>query len=227
MNQSAIVRRDGIKENRYTRLDGKPAIANVWIPVCDYTKSEANLGNIGSFTARKTLFLDGRTESGGTMQWAGGRRSGNIEDRRGMSIGALGGLGGLVVLLIALFFGVDPSALMNTNTETSVNANNPADAETKDFVSTVLGSTEDTWSDVFARSGGTYREPKLVLFSGAIDSACGFAQAAMGPFYCPSDEKVYLDMSFFQELRNRFQSPGDFAEAYVVAHEVGHHVIIS
>jgi len=141
-----------------------------------------------------------------------------------MSIGAIGGLGGLVILLIALFFGVDPSSIMDTSTETSVNANNPADEQTKDFVSTVLASTEDTWSDVFAGSGGTYREPKLVLFSGAIDSACGFARSAMGPFYCPSDEKVYLDMSFFQELRDRFKSPGDFAQAYVVAHEVGHHV---
>jgi uncharacterized protein len=158
------------------------------------------------------------------MQWGGGRRSGNIEDRRGMPIGVVGGLGGLIVLLIALYFGVDPSLIMNTNTDTTVSANNPADEQTKEFVSTVLASTEDTWSEVFARGGGTYREPKLVLFSGAIDSACGFARAAMGPFYCPSDEKVYLDMSFFQDLRDRFQSPGDFAEAYVVAHEIGHHV---
>jgi uncharacterized protein len=158
------------------------------------------------------------------MQWAGGRRSGNIEDRRGMSYGTIGGIGGVIVLLIALFFGVDPSSVLDTSSNTTVDANNPADDQTKDFVSTVLASTEDTWSDVFARSGETYREPKLVLFTGAIDSACGFARAAMGPFYCPSDEKVYLDMSFFQELRNRFHSPGDFAQAYVVAHEVGHHV---
>jgi predicted metalloprotease len=88
----------------------------------------------------------------------------------------------------------------------------------------VLAYTEDTWSDIFRRSGKTYREPKLVLFTGAVDSTCGFAQAAMGPFYCPEDEKVYLDMSFFQDLRNRFHAPGDFAQAYVVAHEVGHHV---
>jgi len=128
------------------------------------------------------------------------------------------------VLLIALFFGVDPSAVIDTSTDTTVNASNPADDQTKDFVATVLGSTEDTWSDIFAQNGRTYREPKLVLFSGAVDSACGFAQAAMGPFYCPSDEKVYLDMSFFRELSNRFHSPGDFAQAYVVTHEVGHHV---
>src|SRR5689334_4262156 len=106
------------------------------------------------------------------MQWAGGRRSGNVEDRRGMSIGAIGGIGGVIVLLIALFFGVDPSSIIDTSTDTTVNADNPADEQTKDFVATVLGSTEDTWSEVFERSGGTYREPKLVLFSGAIDSAC-------------------------------------------------------
>jgi uncharacterized protein len=158
------------------------------------------------------------------MQWMGGRRSGNIQDRRGMPGGAIGGLGGLIVLLIALFFGVDPSAIVDTSTETSVNAGNTVDDQTEDFIASVLGYTEDTWSDIFAQSGRTYREPKLVLFSGAVRSACGFAQAAMGPFYCPSDEKVYLDTSFFQELQNRFKSPGDFAQAYVIAHEIGHHV---
>jgi predicted metalloprotease len=158
------------------------------------------------------------------MQWAGGRRSGNIEDRRGMPVGAIGGVGGLVLLLIALFFGVDPRTIMDTANQTSVDASRPADDQTKDFVSAVLGYTEDTWSDIFQRSGRTYREPTLVLFTGAVDSACGFAQAAMGPFYCPPDEKVYLDTSFFQDLRDRFQSPGDFAQAYVIAHEIGHHV---
>jgi len=159
------------------------------------------------------------------MQWAGGRRSGNIEDRRGMGPGMMiGGLGGLVLLLIALFLGVDPRAIIDTTTERSVNAGNPADDQTKDFIATVLGYTEDTWSDIFERNGRTYREPKLVLFTGAVSSACGFGQAAMGPFYCPSDEKVYLDTSFFQELRDRFHAPGDFAQAYVIAHEVGHHV---
>jgi uncharacterized protein len=158
------------------------------------------------------------------MQWAGGRRSSNIEDRRGMPVAAIGGLGGVVLLLIALFFGVDPGAIMDTATQTSVNAGNPADDQTKDFTSAVLGYTEDTWSQIFRENGRTYREPKLVLFTGAVDSACGFAQSAMGPFYCPSDEKVYLDTSFFQDLRDRFQSPGDFAQAYVIAHEIGHHV---
>jgi uncharacterized protein len=159
------------------------------------------------------------------MQWAGGRRSGNIEDRRGLSVGAIGGLGGVVLLLVALFLGVDPSAILNTTApDTSVNAGSPADDQTKDFIATVLGYTEDTWSQIFRNGGRTYREPKLVLFTGAVESACGFAQAAMGPFYCPSDEKVYLDTSFFQELRDRFHSPGDFAQAYVIAHEIGHHV---
>jgi predicted metalloprotease len=100
----------------------------------------------------------------------------------------------------------------------------PADDSNKDFIAAVLAYTEDTWSDIFQREGRRYREPKLVLFTGAVESACGFGQAAMGPFYCPPDEKVYLDTSFFEELRNRFQAPGDFAQAYVIAHEVGHHV---
>ena len=158
------------------------------------------------------------------MQWAGGRRSGNIEDRRGMGPIAIGGVGGVVLLLIALFFGVNPSEIVDTTTQPTVNAGNAADDQTKDFIATVLGYTEDTWTDIFARSGRTYREPKLVLFTGAVDSACGFAQAAVGPFYCPADEKVYLDTSFFQDLRDRFQAPGDFAQAYVIAHEIGHHV---
>jgi uncharacterized protein len=159
------------------------------------------------------------------MQWQGGRRSSNIEDRRGMRIGpglVGGGLGSIVLLLIALYLGVDPSVLINSGSNATVDANgpsnSPANDSTKDFVATVLGYTEDTWSDLFRRSGQTYRAPTLV------QSACGFGQAAMGPFYCASDQKVYLDTSFFQELRDRFRAPGDFAQAYVIAHEVGHHV---
>ena len=136
----------------------------------------------------------------------------------------IGGLGGLVLLLVALFFGVDPSAIIDTSRQPAVNSGNAADDQTKDFIAAVLGYTEDTWSDIFERNGRTYREPKLVLFTGAVNSACGFGQAAMGPFYCPSDESVYLDTSFFQDLRDRFHAPGDFAQAYVIAHEVGHHV---
>jgi uncharacterized protein len=164
------------------------------------------------------------------MQWQGGRRSGNIEDRRGMRMGpglVGGGLGSIVLVVLALFFGVDPGVVIDSNPNTSVDASGPstpADDSTKEFVSTVLGYTEDTWADLFRRSGQTYREPTLVLYSGAVPSACGFGQAAMGPFYCSSDQKVYLDTSFFQELSSRFKAPGDFAQAYVIAHEVGHHV---
>ena len=164
------------------------------------------------------------------MLWRGGRQSSNIEDRRGMRIGpglVGGGLGGVILLLIALYFGVDPNVVMNPGGSVGASGpaeTSPADEETKQFVSTVVGYTEDTWSDIFQESGRRYRAPKLVLFTGAVESACGFAQAAMGPFYCPQDEKVYLDMSFFQELRDRFRAPGDFAQAYVIAHEIGHHV---
>ena len=162
------------------------------------------------------------------MLWRGGRQSSNIEDRRGVHPAVIGGgLGGVILLILALYFGVDPSVILNQNPSVNAGgpaATSPADEETRQFVSTVLAYTEDTWSDLFRQANKTYREPKLVLFTGAVESACGFAQAAMGPFYCPDDEKVYLDMSFFQELRNRFQAPGDFAQAYVIAHEIGHHV---
>ncbi len=162
------------------------------------------------------------------MLWRGGRQSSNIEDRRGVHPAVIGGgLGGVILLILALYFGVDPSVILNQNPSVNAGgpaATSPADEETKQFVSTVLAYTEDTWSDLFRQANKTYREPKLVLFTGAVESACGFAQAAMGPFYCPDDEKVYLDMSFFQELRDRFQAPGDFAQAYVIAHEIGHHV---
>lgn len=165
------------------------------------------------------------------MDWQGGRRSTNIEDRRGMrlSTGLVGGgLGTIALVVIALFLGVDPGAIINdVNLDPGSAAVGPpsaADEETKDFVSTVVGYTEDTWSEIFREGGSQYRPPTLVLFTGAVESACGFGQAAMGPFYCPGDQKVYLDLSFFQELRDRFHAPGDFAQAYVIAHEVGHHV---
>jgi len=165
------------------------------------------------------------------MDLSGGRRSTNIEDRRGMRIsrGVVGGgLGTIVIVVIGLLLGVDPGALVNSTgyetDTTAVQPTSPADDAAKDVVSLIVGSTEDTWTDIFREGGGTYRPPTLVLFTGAAESACGFGQAAMGPFYCPPDEKVYLDLSFFQELRDRFQAPGDFAQAYVIAHEVGHHV---
>jgi len=159
------------------------------------------------------------------MQWMGGRRSTNIEDRRGMRPAMVGGgLGAIILTLIALYFGVDPGVIVNSSNPVADSSNAPVDDNARDFASAVLGYTEDTWSDVFREAGKTYSPPKLVLFSGAVESACGLGQSAMGPFYCPNDQKVYLDMSFFRDLRNRFQAPGDFAEAYVIAHEVGHHV---
>ncbi len=159
----------------------------------------------------------------------------NIEDRRGFRVsrgGVVGGgIGTIAVVLIALFFGVDPSILLQGVEETSVpQTSSPqtqragGDDEMRQFVARVLGSTERTWTKIFAAGGRTYEKPTLVLFSDAVESACGFAQAASGPFYCGQDRKLYIDLAFYRELRERFQAPGDFAQAYVIAHEVGHHV---
>jgi predicted metalloprotease len=168
------------------------------------------------------------------MLWRGQRQSENIEDRRGMSRGGMaigGGLGGIVLLVIALLLGADPRQLMEqlpspdsgSRTQTS-RSTSPEEEERKQFVAAVLANTEDVWTDLFRQTGRQYREPKLVLFGDEVESACGLAGAAVGPFYCPGDEKVYLDLSFLNELHTRFRAPGDFAEAYVIAHEVGHHV---
>jgi predicted metalloprotease len=141
-----------------------------------------------------------------------------------------GGIGLIVLLLLALFFGVDPSLLLQEGVpdlapEPGAPPATPrTDDPLRDFVSVVLADTEDTWEALFRRMNRVYEHPRLVLFSGAVESACGFAQAAVGPFYCPEDRKLYLDLSFFQDLRDRFGAPGDFAQAYVIAHEVGHHV---
>jgi predicted metalloprotease len=157
----------------------------------------------------------------------------HIEDRRGhrMSRGiAGGGIGTIIIILIALFFGVDPTLLFQggleeTNPPTLPQSQQQGQPdEMREFVARVLGSTERTWTDIFRAGGVTYEKPTLVLFSNAVESACGFAQAAAGPFYCPPDHKVYIDLSFYRDLRQRFQAPGDFAQAYVIAHEVGHHV---
>ena len=165
------------------------------------------------------------------MKWTGRRQSGNVEDRRGrggrMVMG--GGLGAIVVLVVALLFGADPRELLNLTTTTQVEtgADAPVDPhaeEMKQFVSVVLADTEDIWGRLLAQEGSAYREPWVVLFTDQVESACGWASTASGPFYCPSDEKVYIDLSFFDELQTRFGAPGDFAVAYVVAHEVGHHV---
>jgi predicted metalloprotease len=169
------------------------------------------------------------------MRWRGQRESDNVEDRRGMRVGrpgiALGGGGLLVIVALALLTGEDPLRLLEAVSGPSVSVEPgasgrmgaPADALGQ-FASVVLGSTEDVWAQQFAAAGRRYDPPTLVLFSDAVESACGFNSAAVGPFYCPLDSKVYLDLSFFDELRQRFGAPGDFAQAYVIAHEVGHHV---
>jgi predicted metalloprotease len=172
------------------------------------------------------------------MKWQMGRRSDNVEDQRGaggIPQGAVagGGIGVIVLALIAMLLGVDPSIILNTMpvpqeqpalVRPGSQPRNSGDEQLADFVSVVLADTEDTWQAIFPQLGRTYLPPKLVLFSGAVNSACGFAQAAVGPFYCPNDRKIYIDLNFYQDLKQRHQAPGDFAQAYVIAHEVGHHV---
>jgi predicted metalloprotease len=168
------------------------------------------------------------------MRWQGGRRSANVEDRRRVGRPAVvgGGLSTLILLLVFLWLGVDPTPLLEgmdaVRVDTSgYDAPGPASSPEDplaDFVSVVLADTEDVWTTAFREMEQRYHEPTLVLFTGEVRSACGFAQAAMGPFYCPADRKVYIDLAFYRELRDRFHAPGDFAQAYVIAHEVGHHV---
>ncbi|MCZ7863035.1 zinc metallopeptidase [Agrobacterium salinitolerans] len=188
------------------------------------------------------------------MEWRGRRQSDNIEDRRGMSAGSgdpfsrggmrvpIGrrgggiGIGGLlVILLIGWVLGINPLTLLTggdlsmdgggtTQQQSGTRPQGQSSDETTAFVRTVLAETEDTWSGIFQSAGETYQKPTLVLFSGQVSSACGYASAASGPFYCPGDRKVYLDTSFFKELDQRFGAAGDFAQAYVIAHEVGHHI---
>jgi uncharacterized protein len=164
------------------------------------------------------------------MLWKGRRQSSNVEDKRGMGMGGKtvlgGGIGSIVVILLFALLGGNPGDLMNT---TSTNQNTPMNVSTQeeelaDFVSVVLADTEDVWSAEFEKRGMVYENPKLVLFRDSVQSACGAANSAVGPFYCPGDHKLYIDLSFYQELKQRFQAPGDFAMAYVIAHEVGHHV---
>ena len=166
------------------------------------------------------------------------RESENVEDRRGAGgrrgvVGGGIGIGGIIVALAASYFlGIDPSVLLGMFSGSDVAlapqsvpaSRTPADDEMRRFVSKVLADTEDTWRGVFRQSGHQYQDPKLVLYTGATPSACGTGQTAMGPFYCPPDQTVYIDLAFYQDLKTRFKAPGDFAQAYVIAHEVGHHV---
>jgi len=154
----------------------------------------------------------------------------NVEDRRGMRIGGGLGVGGVVIAVIAYFLGFDPGAALNMAEQVvpqrearEVPTGAPAD-EMGQFVAKVLGSTEAVWGKILQQSKSQYRPPTLVLYEGQVRSACGSGQAAMGPFYCPGDEKLYIDLTFFRDLQTRFGAPGDFAKAYVIAHEVGHHV---
>ena len=179
------------------------------------------------------------------MKWEGNRESDNVEDRRDDAGGGFGGGGGLlggrsigigtivVALLGGWIFGINPLTILGmfsggqpaqVQQQQAPAHRPPADDRMAAFVSTVLADTEDVWKDVFAKNGGTYKEPHLVLFRGATQTACGQGQAAMGPFYCPADQKVYIDLGFYETLKKQLGAPGDFAQAYVIAHEVGHHV---
>ncbi|HSB11449.1 MAG TPA: neutral zinc metallopeptidase [Blastocatellia bacterium] len=167
------------------------------------------------------------------MRWRGQRESDNVEDRRGMPRAGLaigGGLGTIVLLIVAMLLGADPRSLLpQGGDETSLSTDNPRAAtpgedELRQFVSVVLADTEDAWTEIFNQTGKAYSKPKLVLFTDQVQSACGIAGAAVGPFYCPADQKVYIDLAFYRDLREHLGAPGDFAQAYVIAHEVGHHV---
>jgi len=169
------------------------------------------------------------------MRWQGRRQSGNVEDRRGVSGRGLavgGGIGGLgiVIAILYMLLGGNPGDVtqgLQVDQPYATGSEEPLSAKDKEmgeFVSTVLADIEDVWNTQFQQMGGTYREPKLVLFSGRVESACGVAGASSGPFYCPGDEKVYIDLLFFEDMQRELGAPGDFALAYVIAHEVGHHV---
>ncbi|MFL6559582.1 MAG: neutral zinc metallopeptidase [Bacillus sp. (in: firmicutes)] len=169
------------------------------------------------------------------MKWKGRRQSSNVEDRRGMGVGGKtmigGGIGSIIIVLLFTLLGGNPGDIIGNNPTTELDSQAPGpyqapaqEKELADFVSVVLADTEDVWSDEFKKKGLEYENPKLVLYQESVQSACGSASSAVGPFYCPGDHKLYIDLSFYEELKQRFQAPGDFAMAYVIAHEVGHHV---
>ena len=171
------------------------------------------------------------------MRWQGRRQSSNVEDRRGSrvtrGVGLGGGIGTIVLILFALYTGQDPTAVIESVEQMSGGASrteqvpieeSAAEAQLREFTGFVLADTEDTWNSIFMAAGRQYVEPTLVLFRGAVESACGFAQSAVGPFYCPGDQRVYIDLTFYEDLQQKLGAGGDFAQAYVIAHEVGHHV---
>ena len=169
------------------------------------------------------------------MRWNTGRRSDNVEDQRNVRLSSgrmkRGGIGVLLLVLVGMYFGIDPSTILNLSptqetgrVKISQTQHSPNEDRLADFVSVVLADTEDTWGDLFRHAGKQYIRPKLVLFTGAVQSACGYAQSATGPFYCPADSKVYIDLAFYHQLKTQLKAPGDFAQAYVIAHEIGHHV---
>ena len=168
------------------------------------------------------------------MRWEGRRQSDNIEDRRGMRVsrGGLvgGGIGTLAIALLIMFMGGDPTAVLQGVGDAPVQQTSepyqegPGEAQWRQQTAVTLADTEDVWKQVFARGGATYQEPKLALFSGAVRTGCGAGQSAMGPFYCPADQKLYIDLAFYQQMEGQLRAGGDFARSYVVAHEVGHHV---
>jgi len=167
------------------------------------------------------------------MRWRDGRRSDNVEDQRGFGVqhGVIGGgVGILLILAVGLLTGADPLSMLGAVIQESGSLDNSpavltaAENQSADFVAVVLADTEDTWTSIFTKRGMVYTKPKLVLFKGSVESACGSADSAVGPFYCPADEKVYIDLDFYNELKDQYGAPGDFAQAYVIAHEVGHHV---
>jgi len=168
------------------------------------------------------------------MRWQDEPRSENIEDRRGIKPAgiAIGGIGTLIIVLLATFLGADPRQVLNLIQQQNPQAAPPqrgapaapGDDKSRDFVSAILGNSEIVWTDLFRRSGRQYQKPTLVLFENGTTSGCGYASSAVGPFYCPADQKVYIDLMFYKELKDRFHAPGEFAQAYVIAHEIGHHV---